>query len=169
MDIVSFFRGIDGWVYYTILVVNTILIFAIIGYLGEKKNEQLMKLGMNTDVPNLNNGAMNLTSTKNPPQAQSGGLSIPKVAATQVVSEPQVMSNNYPNQPAISSQPLGQVPVSSPNAGINSTVNNNAIPLQNLNTNQKPIIKPEDNNIDPNEKAPAVLVINSNPNNKDVK
>ena len=40
--IIDFFIGIDGWLYYTILVINTILIFAIIGYLGEKNNEQLL-------------------------------------------------------------------------------------------------------------------------------
>jgi len=42
--LISFFRDtLDGWLYVVVLVVNTILIFAIIGYLGEKKTALLLE------------------------------------------------------------------------------------------------------------------------------
>lgn len=176
MDIIiSFFRNIDGWPYYIILVVNAILIFAIIGYLAEKNNEQLMKLGMNTDVPNLNNSNANVTVS--PQVNQSNGLSIPKVAPT-LVNNPQPLSANpnniAPNQPVIpptpaTGTPVVQNPIPVNNGGVNPSFNNNSVPLQNLNQNQNSVITPTNNAIDPNEKAPAVLVINSNSSNKDVK
>ena len=157
MDIISFFRGIDGLPYYLILVVNTILIFAIIGYLGEKNNEKYVKLGAKTDLPNYN-GTVNLNLVTTPKQ---NSVSIPTVAPTMVNNQglDNVVANNN-GQPIVTG-------VVDANVGTNISnqngmfVNNGAI----NNNSTQPIVRPEDNAIDPNEKAPAVLVINSDNTN----
>lgn len=181
--IISFFRNIDGPLYYSILVVNTILIFAIIGYLGEKNNEQMMKFGMNTNMDMSKNGALNL-NTK-PVQPVKEVASIPKVAATavpnplnqnvavnnQTVQQP--INNQIPNQSVIVQPkpmpvptPVAPQPVnmSQPvQANVVTPTVNGAVPLQNFNNVQQ---TPVNNAINPNEKAPAVLIINSNNNPK---
>lgn len=181
MDIISFFRSIDGWLYYTILVVNTILIFAIIGYIGEKSNEQMIKLGMNTKTPDLKNGAMNLTPTTAPSSSVSTNISIPKVAPTTINKEQPKASLNrtqVANGQNIATPPVNTnmsqnnlqssaIPINNNGTAIPNT--NGSIPLQNFNNDSRPIIKPEDNNVDPNEKAPAVLIINSPVDSKDMK
>lgn len=141
--IIEFFRGIDGWVYYTVLVINTILIFAIIGYLGEKNEQQLLKYNINTDVPNPNNGAMNMNVPKQNLE-NSNSSTIPKISATTVKTTNQNVSNNS-------------------NATLNNPVQNN----QNM-VNQ-PAVNVNNKGKEEPEKAPAVLVINSSNNNKDIK
>lgn len=143
--IIDFFRGIDGWPYYTILVVNTILIFAIIGYLGDKNNEQLIKMGMDTKTPELKNGAMNLTPVHSASVQKEA--TIPQVSPTQITNS-QVVTNN--------------VAVPSENKNVNNT-----IPI--INQNASAQVNSINNEIDPNEKAPSVLVINSSDINKDAK
>lgn len=181
MDIISFFRNIDGWLYYSILVVNTILIFAIIGYIGEKSNDQMIKIGMNKKTTDLKNDAMNLTSAPATSSSVSTNISIPKVAPTTINKE-QPMSSSNNNQAVNSQQTATQlfntnisqnnlqssaVPVNNNGDAIPNT--NGSIPLQNFNNDSRPIIKPEDNNVSPNEKAPAVLIINSPVDSKDIK
>ncbi len=143
--LIDFFRGIDGPLYYSILVVNTILIFAIIGYLGEKSNEQLMKANINTEVNMGSANTLNMNVTK--PVSTTSVTSIPKVSATPV-------SRTMPAQ----AQPFNNnQPVTNPQ------VTSNAVPLQNL--NNQPTVNAS-NQVNPQEKAPAVLVINSNNNSK---
>lgn len=179
--IISFFRNIDGPLYYSILVVNTILIFAIIGYLGEKNNEQMMKFGMNTNMDMSKNGTLNL-NTK-PVQPVKEVASIPKVAAT-AVSNPlnqniavsnqtiqQPINNQIANQGAIAQpQPMPvQTPVALQQVNMSQPVQTNVVTptangaVQNFNNVQQ---TPINNEINPNEKAPAVLIINSNNNPK---
>lgn len=179
--IISFFRDIDGILYYVILVVNTILIFAIIGYLGDKNNEKILQMSMNTNGVNPSNQPINNNTTPNVNNSNNhGGLAIPKVAPTQanVASNPQPVAsiqntqlNNSVNNNASIATPGNNIPV---NNTINSSVPNNQTvqsqqALQGNIANQPPIIRPEDNEVDPNEKAPAVLIINSNNNDKDIK
>lgn len=112
--IIVFFRDmIDGWIYYTILVVNTILIFAIIGYLGERKNNDLIKMGINASFPVLDNGTVDLSSGLGNNNT-SIPTAIPQVSAT-TISNPNVV-------PQGNSVPILQ-PVSN---NVNPT--NNAIP-----------------------------------------
>jgi len=161
--IIDFFRGIDGWPYYIMLVVNTILIFAIIGYLGEKNNEQLLKLSTNAGTSNLKSGTMNLTPVHSSPSHNDAN--IPKVEATPITNSQNVsVANNVqPTSPILTNQPAnGTAPVVNQSPVANS-------PIPTINQAVKPIIRPEDNEVDPNEKAPAVLIINSSDNNKDVK
>ena len=148
--IIDFFIGIDGWIYYTMLVVNTILIFAIIGYLGEKKNEEILKLSMNMDSTDLKSGTMNLN-----PGNINNSTSIPTVSATQANSAMPSSINNNPN--------INPIPATQPAQGVS---NSSSVPLNQVAT---PVNKPINNEIDPNEKAPAVLIINSPNNNQDVK
>lgn len=162
MDIVDFFRSIDGIPYYLILVVNAILIFAIIGYLGEKNNEKYVKLGMETNLPN-SNGTVNLNLITTPKHSST---SIPTIAPT--MANNQGLDNVVTNNNVQSIVPT----VTDLNAGINMTnqnstfVNNGAFNNNNNNINStQAIVRPADNYIDPNEKAPAVLVINSNNTN----
>ena len=179
--IISFFRDIDGILYYVILVVNTILILAIIGYLGDKNNEKILQMSMNTNGVNPSNQPINNNTTSNVNSSNNhGGLAIPKVAPTQanVASNPQPVAsiqntqlNNSVNNNASIATPGNNIPV---NNTINSSVPNNQTvqsqqALQGNIANQPPIIRPEDNEVDPNEKAPAVLIINSNNNDKDIK
>lgn len=179
--IISFFRDIDGILYYVILVVNTILIFAIIGYLGDKNNEKILQMSMNTNGVNPSNQPINNNTIPNVNNSNNhGGLAIPKVAPTQanVASNPQPVAsiqntqlNNSVNNNASIATPGNNIPV---NNTINSSVPNNQTvksqqALQGNIANQPPIIRPEDNEVDPNEKAPAVLIINSNNNDKDIK
>lgn len=170
--LIDFFRGIDGPLYYSILVVNTILIFAIIGYLGEKSNEQLMKANINTEVNMGGANTLNMNVTK--PVSTTSVTSIPKVSATPV-------SRTMPVQTQPSQQNMGQMNsnVSTPNVNqtpqrqaqpfnnnqpvTNLQVTSNAVPLQNL--NNQPTVN-ANNQVNPQEKAPAVLVINSNNNSK---
>ncbi len=179
--IINFFRGIDGITYYVVLVVNTILIFAIIGYLGEKNNEKILKMSMNTTGVNPSNQPINNNPTSNiSSNNNQGGIAIPKVAPTQanVASNPQPVAsiqnaqlNNSVNNNVSIATPGNNIPV---NNTINSSVPNNQTvqsqqALQGNIANQPPIIRPEDNEVNPNEKAPAVLIINSNNNDKDIK
>lgn len=170
--LIDFFRGIDGPLYYSILVVNTILIFAIIGYLGEKSNEQLMKANINTEVNMGSANTLNMNVTK--PVSATNVASIPKVSATPV-------SRTAPNQTQTLQQNMGQLNsnVSTPNVNqtpqrqaqpfnnnqpvTNPQVTSNAVPLQNL--NNQPTVNAS-NQVNLQEKAPAVLVINSNNNSK---
>ncbi len=163
MDIVDFFRSIDGIPYYLMLVVNAILIFAIIGYLGEKNNEKYVKLGMKTNLLN-SNGTVNLNPITTPKHSST---SIPTVAPTMANNQgvDNVVTANNNVQSIVAN-------VTDPNVGINMAnqnstfVNNGAINNNNNNINStQAIVRPEDNDIDPNEKAPAVLVINSNNTN----
>lgn len=191
MDIViNFFKSIDGIPYYIILVVNTILIFAIIGYLGEKSNEELMKLGMDTTLPNKDEDNH---MRQKPVQVASSsvGLSIPKVSAT-AVPNPQVNSIPTPNvTPAVGQNVNSNIPVglNVSNGPIQPTVNaamnpNNGVNMPSMQTNPSPIISPvplqnmnqasnpavpSNSNIQTNEKAPGVLIINSPTSNKDIK
>ncbi len=170
--LIDFFREIDGPLYYSILVVNTILIFAIIGYLGEKSNEQLMKANINTEVNMGGANTLNMNTPK--PVNTTNVASIPKVSATPV-------SRTAPNQTQPLQQSMGQINsnVSTPNVNqtpkaqvqpfnnnqpvTNPQVTSNAVPLQNL--NNQPTAN-AGNQVNPQEKAPAVLVINSNNNSK---
>lgn len=167
MDIIDFFRSIDGILYYLILVVNTILIFAIIGYLGEKNNQKLIKMGLNTPAP-ANNGSMDFSTTVT---QKHNDIAMPTVSATAIsndnnlnVAVPNQNINNYidPNQVN------NQLPNNNQNISnqINGAVpNNNVVGNPNVNSQQPMpmgVNQPQINNeIDPNEKAPAVLVINS--------
>lgn len=156
--IIDFFQSIDGILYYIILVVNTILIFAIIGYLGEKNNESLLKLGVEQGQSNLQSSTMNLNITHTSTHSQAA---IPTVAATQVenVSNNMNIPNTVGDIPAIGIVP--EIQANNTLAISQSTVVNQQ--PENINDNQESqsIIRPEDNEIDPNEKAPSVLVINS--------
>lgn len=162
MDIViTFFRDIDGWVYYVMLVVNTILIFAIIGYLGEKSNEQLMKLSMNTGIPsndsNVNN--INLNSTK---ANYSSDLNIPKVTATSARPNGAITQNVPVNQNVVT--PVQNSPVNTVPRNV-STIPN----VVNAESNDVSSSSSVNDAIPTVEKAPAVLVINSSDSQKDVK
>lgn len=111
MDIISFFRDIDGVLYYIILVVNAILIFAIIGYLGEKNNEKIVKMGMNTQAPNLN-GAINLNVIT---QTSHSEASIPTLAPTMSnvptdANNSTFVNNSAPNQEMVQQENNGEVP-----------------------------------------------------------
>ncbi len=101
--IIVFFRDmIDGWVYYTVLVVNTILILAIIGYLGDKKNAEIIKMGMNTGTPTFNNGTVDLSSGLNNNNVdsannQSAPSVIPQLSAmVNPNANPQMTTQNSP-------------------------------------------------------------------------
>jgi len=159
MDIISFFRSIDGILYYILLVTNTILIFAIIGYLGEKNNEKFNNVGINTTSTPNPGGEFNLDTAS---VEKRSDASIPTVAPT--MASTQTLGN-------ISNGVIGQNnanPNSRPNIGVQNGVfvNNGAINNMSNNMNMtQPIIRPEDNEVDPNEKAPAVLVINSDNTN----
>ena len=171
--IIDFFKGIDGIAYYIILVVNTILIFAIIGYLGEKNNEKILKMSMNATGVNSSNQPIGNTPVSNAnTNNNQGGVSIPKVAATQVnihqneqsttqqnISVSNGLNNDSIAQPSVINNQL------QPNLTSTSMTNNSQI-LSNNVSNQPGVIRAEDNEVDPNEKAPAVLIINSNNNNK---
>jgi len=141
MDIIDFFRSIDGVTYYVILVVNTILIFAIIGYLGEKNNEKYVKINDNIgeQLPQSN---FNFNDSNNESHST---MNIPTVSATMVNNSNHMGNNNLSNQ---DSNLNNFNSVSGVTAGINSS---NAIA--------------DMNEIDPNEKAPAVLIINSDNTN----
>lgn len=141
--IIEFFRGIDGWPYYIMLIINTILIFAIIGYLGEKNEQLLLKYNMNIDVSSSNNGAMNMNAPKQNPKNSNSSV-IPKVSATAVKTTNQNVSNNT-------------------NAALNNSVQNNQ------NIGNQPAVNVNNKSKEETEKAPAVLVINSSNGNKDVK
>ena len=147
MDIIDFFRSIDGILYYVILVTNTILIFAIIGYLGDKGNEKYLKMSNVSQVP-VDNDLLNFNST-----TKHSNASIPTVAPTMINNTPMYNQNN-------NNQPQNVEPsLSNANPLINNTVDN-------INSNNNlPTVNPKDNEIDPNEKAPAVLVINSSNTN----
>ena len=170
MDIIAFFSNIDGWLYYTIVVVNTILIFAIIGYLGEKKNEEMMKYNMNTDVSASNN--LQVSSHTNQTSNTQMIASIPKVAAT-AANGHKVISHTTQN--AVSSNVMNQ-PVISPQLSVASNSNqqnvivpsiNGSVSLQNA--NQVPSNNTSQNVKTTNESVPAVLIINTNSTNKDAK
>lgn len=121
--IISFFRDtIDGWVYYVILVVNTILIFAIIGYLGEKKNAELLKFGMNTSTPTYNNGTVDLSVSSS--NAISSSSVIPQLSRT--------MANNVnPNAiPNVNNATVNNT-MPSPNNTVGSPSIGNSIPTIN--------------------------------------
>lgn len=169
MDIViTFFRDIDGWVYYVMLVVNTILIFAIIGYLGEKSNEQLMKFSMNTNtLSNDSNGnGINLNAPKT---NVSSELAIPKVTATATSSNGAATQSSSINQTVVN-----QVQ-NNPQLASNNSVNNpvtNAMPIPNVVSAQSNVVASSSPVNDINlsaENVPAVLVINSSDSQKDVK
>lgn len=173
MDIISFFRGIDGGLYYVVLAVNTILIFAIIGYLGEKNNQKLIKMSMDTPTPNVNKG-LDFSTTV---QEKHGNLEMPTVAATPkenipisnnatMVTQMAVMNNS---QAIYNANVMNQaIPNNLNNQQINNAVQNGVTNINNQpqmpinNTTNGPSIN---NEIDPNEKAPAVLVINSDNTN----
>ena len=152
--IINFFTGIDGWIYYTILVVNTILIFAIIGYMGEKNNEQLLKASMSVGNSNIKSGATNLTPTS--VSAMNTGAQAPSP-----VTAPISQNNVVPPVQAVNSQQISLpnnmqgVPTGSTQS-VATTIQN---PNTNVNVNQNA----------PVEQAPSVLVINSSDANKDVK
>ena len=175
MDIIDFFRSIDGVVYYVMLAVNTILIFAIIGYLGEQNNKKLIQMSRNTPVHN-NKGGMDFST---PVTGRHNDIAMPTVAPT-ASNNLQVAGNNLdvPNNnmgPAIA---VGVAPIPNQNVqpipnmvqpmmttGTSPVANTNVQVMPNTmnqnvmgsSTNQPQI----NNEIDPNEKAPAVLVINS--------
>lgn len=156
MDVIAFFRSIDGIPYYVLLVVNTILIFAIIGYLGEKNNQKIIKIGLSTPTPN-NGGAMDFSAPVTPAH---NNIEMPTVAPTVVSSNLQdtgIYSNNH-NISANNEEPAMPIAVNQ-----NPNVNG---PVGMVNTTQNIIpnsaSQPQINNeIDQNEKVPAVLVINS--------
>jgi hypothetical protein len=163
--IIDFFRSIDGIPYYIILVVNTILIFAIIGYLGEKNNENLLKISMVKGQSNLKSGTMNLNIAHTSTHSTSA---IPTVAATQVenVSDNMNVSNVSGDTPAVGILPSTQ---DNPNPAVGlAPVNSQPMNINNNQTGQQ-IIRPEDNEADPNEKVPSVLVINSSDMNNGAK
>ena len=159
MDIISFFRSIDGLLYYVLLVVNTVLIFAIIGYLGEKNNEKFIKMGLKTNIPNPS-GGLNLTPVS---MEKHSDASIPTVSPTMV--------NNQVLENVLNSTVQPDNFVNS-NWGTNTGNQNgmfvNSVAINNMdnNVNMTPsVINQGNNEIDPNEKAPAVLVINSDNTN----
>jgi len=156
MDIISFFRNIDGTLYYVILVVNTILIFAILGYLGEKNNQKFIKMGL--DVPSPNNSKSfdfsSVTTEKH------NSTNIPTVMATAVSNNKFI--EEIPNNTG------SALPVDLNNQNASSGIQNNPPVTNNqsaINTSNgvnQPMIN---NEPDPNEKAPAILVINSDNTN----
>ena len=159
MDIIDFFRSIDGVTYYVLLFVNAILIFAIIGYLGEKNNQKLIKMGLNTPAPN-NSGAMDFSTTVT---QKHNDIAMPVVSATTASNVVTPNSNintistvnngaAYNNQ-GVTNQINNQIPNNS-GVVIPGANNQQTMPMD---VNQPQIT----NEIDPNEKAPAVLVINS--------
>lgn len=172
MDIIDFFRSIDGIPYYVMLIVNTILIFAIIGYLGEKSNDKYVNMELKNNVPDP--GTVNL----NPLIGDNhSNVNIPTVAKTAVDNQVEnVVSSSLQNGiiPNVNSQ---VTMASNINQNIMPSMNNqNVIATSDLNGNvnnqinslepvNQQVIKPEDNDVDPNEKAPTVLVINSSNTN----
>lgn len=162
--IINFFKSIDGIPYYIILVVNTILIFAIIGYLGEKNNDKLVKMSMEMGESNLKSGTMNLNITHT---STHSNAAIPTVAPTQVEN----VSTNMNVQSVVGDAPA--IGIVHNEAGVSNVTVSPASNPQPMNfpNNQvgQPIIRPEDNEVDPNEKAPSVLVINSSDMNNDAK
>lgn len=150
MDIISFFRNIDGTLYYVILVVNTILIFAILGYLGEKNNQKFIKMGL--DVPSPNNSKSfdfsSVTTEKH------NSTNIPTVMAT-AVSNNKFMEE-IPNNTG------SAIPVELNNQNFSNGIQNNPPVINASNGVNQPMIN---NEPDPNEKAPAILVINSDNTN----
>jgi len=182
--IIDFFRGIDGWFYYIMLVFNTIFIFAIIGYLGDMNNDELLNASMNMGGPDIKGDSMNLNSVRSTPTHNNA--SIPTVSATPVQNNQNNIATQQPVSqpvvpfvnPSVASVPqntntnVNNVPVN------NSTVPSSPIPVTNPVAPSAPIpttnsaqavIQQENNVVDTNEKAPAVLVINSSDMNKDVK
>lgn len=165
--IISFFRDIDGWPYYIMLVVNTILIFAIIGYLAEKNSEELMKFGMNTSAPEANNGTLNMTPTQT--STVTTGLSIPKVAATVASANPQVSNVQSPNTGAVNQvvSPTQNVSAAVPNPV--NVANSNSVLPQNMGVVSQSATAQAQVGNNATEQAPNVLIINSPNGNKDVK
>ena len=165
--IIDFFRSIDGVLYYIILIVNTILIFAIIGYLGEKNNEKLLKMSMAMGESNLKSGTMNLSITHTSTHSNSV---IPTVEATQMENMPNadMISNFSGSAPAVgitqNEQVIPNVVLNQQSGVVNNQPNNTFV-----NPSEKPVIRPEDNEVDPNEKAPSVLIINSSDVNNGAK
>ena len=100
--IIEFFRGIDGWPYYIMLIINTILIFAIIGYLGEKNEQLLLKYNMNTGVSSPNNGVMNMNAPKQNPKNSHSSVIQNVSNNTNAALNNSVQNNqNIGNQPAV--------------------------------------------------------------------
>lgn len=170
--LIDFFRGIDGPLYYLILVVNTILIFAIIGYLGEKSNEQMMKTSINTEVNMRGSNTLNMNASK--VIDTSNVTSIPKISATPInrpiTNQQQPISQNTgqinqnlsnTNVNKVISQPVQSVGMNQ--AVMNPQTVNNSVPLQSINNSAN--INSNNQNVS-QEKAPAVLVINSSNNSK---
>lgn len=157
MDIIAFFRNIDGLTYYLMLVINTILIFAIIGYLGEKNNEKYVKFETKPSPVNSNTSINSkpITISKSEP------AKIPVVAPTLIDKQPvEKLTNSNPTQPSVSN--LGVL-----DTVVNTTTNGNFVNNSNNNTNQ--IIPTnasvEEKKDDTKEAVPAVLVINSDNTN----
>lgn len=152
MDVITFFSSIDGIPYYLMLVVNVILIFAILGYLGDKNNEKYEMLGSKSDLPNTN-GTVNLNTVTTPRQSES---SIPVVGPT-VVNNNQLennINNNYIQQNS--------------NTSIvnNNQFNENKVFVNDINNNYNPqITNLENNSTESNNNVPAVLVINGDSTN----
>lgn len=179
MDIIDFFRSIDGVLYYVLLAVNTILIFAIIGYLGEQNNKKIMQMSFNTSIPN-NSGTKDFSM---PETQKHSDMPIPTVAPTTVNNN--VPSEVTPNNLVVPNVAIQTVtPVianantnSNPGVMINSVNSTNTLPVTNQNSIPTPQVMPNqinqnvmtvndnppqvNNEISSTEKAPTVLVINS--------
>lgn len=208
MDIIALIRDIDGIPYYIMLVVNAILIFAIIGYLGDKKNEKYAQFLKMTGTPTSASSRPNFAASTTDKHSDT---SIPTVAPTMVTNplpNTEVVQNVIDQNPVQTTTPTmsanalsgfeqsgivqGNSPVNTQSVvnnsvttqgvnynatvqpsvavnqatvGNNTVVNTNYMNGANNNINQGPIIRPEDNEVDPNEKVPAVLVINSDNTN----
>lgn len=136
MDIISFFRNIDGPIYFIMLGVNTILILAIIGYLGEKNNEKFVKMSMQTPTTSNLNGAINLNVVTKPNHSDA---TIPTVAPTMA------------NVPVDNNAAQQEINNNLPTNNVSGTFINNVAPVSVEQANENIV----------NEEVPAVLVINS--------
>ncbi len=180
--VIFFFRDmIDGWIYYTLLVVNIILILAIIGYMGDRKNAELLKMSMNTVSPSISNGTVNLNSMSSTSNSTvTTPATIPKVAPTTVMPQPQNIPNNNPApsfnvvQPTMNSNgSIGpNIPLQNIGGNINNQVNNQQPTMPNV-QNQRPLgtntaigINNNQNAPTPNNQPTPVLIINSNGSNQ---
>lgn len=150
--IIDFFMGIDGVLYYVMAVVNLILIFAIIGYLAERNEKEMLRLAReNAPVPTVPSAPL-----KN--EVRRPSVSIPMISPTQVTS------------------PVNASPVPNNGVGMNNSVSPNMVASQvnpsQVGFNNNVFVQPNntvpqgtgisDNAvISEQQKAPAVLVIES--------
>jgi len=150
--IIDFFMGIDGVLYYVMAVVNLILIFAIIGYLAERNEKEMLRLAReNAPVPTAPS-----TPLKN--EVRRPSVSIPVMAPTQASSTVNVthVPNNGGGMNNSVSPNIVSPQVNPSQAGPSNNIfvqPNNTVP-QGAGISDNAVISEQ-------QKAPAVLVIES--------